>query len=853
MPQPPRSGSEIRIAGNPQLYFREQNAKIVALQDGGFIAAWHRLAPAGQSIQAQIYNADGTKRGNEFAISAPTETEVGNPDVTVLTNGHILVAWESTYIPASPYDPRDKGINAQIITSDGVKLGESFPATGILGAGVDTIPKVTALANGRFMIAWSDQAENSSDSSFAAYEYDGPGRFTRLEGIEASYKSPQGDVTGLKGGGRALVATVLETARGMSDGSGTSIYMNFYKDGTAADYIDARGRVNISTTGDQHQASAVTLSNGNVVFVWTDENPAADGSGSCIKARMFSGIGASLSGEILVNTTKAGYQNWPVIEALSDGGFVIAFVSRDQKNDHDVRVATFGAGGARTSDDFIATGITAGNQINPSLAALKDGRFVVSWTDADLSTRAQVFGTESSGGGDSGTGGGGTGGGGGNPDPVPNILTGDDGDNQLDGTKVQGLIDGRGGRDTVTYQAAESSVVILLKVPGFNAGHAGGDTFKDIEVFIGSAHDDELFGDDQVQELQGADGHDLLRGYGGNDALTGGNGNDTLAGGEGADWLDGGTGVNVASYDEAAGGVTASLQSSGANTGEAAGDTYNFIQNLTGSRFHDTLIGDSGSNTLVGGEGNDRLVGGEGADHLIGGDGDDTLDGGGGTDILEGGAGRNTYVNADQDQIVNDLAGSFDVFQATSHFVLNEASAIEGIVADPDAGAINLTGNRSANSIIGNKDKNILTGLDGDDILSGAGGNDDLRGDLGHDVLTGGTGKDKLTGGAGRDMFVFADKETGSSKSNADTITDFSGRRGDKIDLKAVDANTKKRGDQKFSFIGDDESFSKAGEVRFEKTKGYTYVYLNTDNDRAAEAVIKIRGSLELQKSWFVL
>ena len=100
---------------------------------------------------------------------------------------------------------------------------------------------------------------------------------------------------------------------------------------------------------------------------------------------------------------------------------------------------------------------------------------------------------------------------------------------------------------------------------------------------------------------------------------------------------------------------------------------------------------------------------------------------------------------------------------------------------------------------------------------------------------------------------MFDDRETGSSKVKADYTTDFSGRRGDRIDLKGVDAHTKKRGDQKFSFIGDEDAFSKAGEVRFEKTKSATYVYLNTDNDRAAEAVIKLKGSFELSKSWFAL
>ena len=58
--------------------------------------------------------------------------------------------------------------------------------------------------------------------------------------------------------------------------------------------------------------------------------------------------------------------------------------------------------------------------------------------------------------------------------------------------------------------------------------------------------------------------------------------------------------------------------------------------------------------------------------------------------------------------------------------------------------------------------------------------------------------------------------------------------------------------DQKFAFIGK-EAFTKAGQVRYEKTKKETFVYLNTDNDKAAEAVIKLKGAIDLSKGWFVL
>lgn len=742
MPQPPRSGNEIKITGNPELYFREQHAKVVGLQNGGFIAVWHRFAPSGESIQAQIYNADGTKRGNEFAIAAPANEQVGHPDVTVLTDGRILVAWEKTKIPRSPYETKDTDIAAQLLTPDGTKIGGAFSAAGFMSLDADRIPKVTALANGEFMIAWNDHAENSTESSHLAYRYTSSGGFNYLRGIELDHKSPQGDVTGLKDGGHAQVATVLETSR-YSDGSGTSIYMDFYRDGRDT-YISAFGRVNVSTEGDQHQASAVTLSNGNVVFVWTDENTAADGSGSCVKARIFTGRGIALTGEILVNTTTVGYQHSPVIEALSDGGFVIAFVSREQMN-HDIRVATFDAGGARRSDDFIATGSSVGNQTNPSLAVLKDGRFVVSWTDQDLSTRAQVFGTSTT------------------PEnpppgpvPVPDTLIGDAGNNILAGTKVRGLIDGLGGRDTATYQAAESGIVILLSNPEFNAGHAGGDTFRNIEVIVGSAHNDQLIGNEQAHEFQGGAGDDLLMGGGGADTLIGGEDNDILIGGEGADVIDGGSGINIASYAEATGRVTASLLNPSVNAGEAAGDSYRLIQNLTGSNFGDTLIGDSGNNTLIGGNGNDSLVGGGGDDHLIGGEGSDTLDGGSGADTLDGGAGSNTYIRDALDTVIEAAGGGMDTVETTTSYALSNTQEIEVLKAGRDAGAINLTGNDLKNMLVGNAAANTLSGLGGNDKLSG------------------GSGKDVLKGGKGNDVFMFDTKP--NAKSNVDRILDFNAK-----------------------------------------------------------------------------
>jgi Tol biopolymer transport system component len=250
----------------------------------------------------------------------------------------------------------------------------------------------------------------------------------------------------------------------------------------------------------------------------------------------------------------------------------------------------------------------------------------------------------------------------------------------------------------------------------------------------------------------------------------------------------------------------------------------------TGTMVRNTARAD----TLTGGAGNDMLTGDGFSNVLNGAGGNDRLDGGAGVDVMNGGAGDDTYVTDGADTIVEAVGGN-DTVIAAVNYSLALATQVENLKAADGTARLMLTGNGLGN---------ILTANAGANKLSGGAGNDRLMGGLGQDSLTGGTG---------RDAFAFDDQETSASKSRADYIVDFSRRQGDRIDLSAMDANTRKRGDQKFSFIGDDKSFSKAGEVRFEKTKGATYVYLNTDNDRAAEAVIKLKGALELQKSWFVL
>lgn len=183
----------------------------------------------------------------------------------------------------------------------------------------------------------------------------------------------------------------------------------------------------------------------------------------------------------------------------------------------------------------------------------------------------------------------------------------------------------------VTQKFASTSGSVDLDTPPGTAPSAPGDPV------VPSAPTGPTNGDDV---LVGTAGDDSIQGLAGDDTLVGDSGNDRLNGGPGADRLEGGAGTDRADYATAATGVRADLSNSASNTGEALGDVFVSIEDLGGSNFADTLVGNGGANGIWGGQGNDGLSGRGGNDWLDGGVGNDTIRGGSGNDILIGGPGN---------------------------------------------------------------------------------------------------------------------------------------------------------------------------------------------------------------------
>ncbi|MEZ5924506.1 MAG: calcium-binding protein [Hyphomicrobiaceae bacterium] len=121
-------------------------------------------------------------------------------------------------------------------------------------------------------------------------------------------------------------------------------------------------------------------------------------------------------------------------------------------------------------------------------------------------------------------------------------------------------------------------------------------------------------------------GNDTIRGTPGADVLAGYAGSDTFYGGAGGDAFLGGTGTDTVSNANASKRVIVVMRDPQVNTGDAAGDTFDSIENITGTNFNDIIYGPDGSavNVLKGGKGNDILAGLGGGDRIDGGSGTDT-------------------------------------------------------------------------------------------------------------------------------------------------------------------------------------------------------------------------------------
>jgi len=371
-------------------------------------------------------------------------------------------------------------------------------------------------------------------------------------------------------------------------------------------------------------------------------------------------------------------------------------------------------------------------------------------------------------------------------DSLANALQGGAGNDVLTGRAGDDILDGGVGIDTASYADAAAGVSSSLNNnQTTDDGDGSADRLIAIENLTGSDFADNLSGNFQSNRLDGGDGDDVLRGAGGQDELIGG------------------LGINTANYSAASAAVNVNLTAGQASLdGDGSSDTLTQIQNVTGTVFDDTLVGDTANN------------------HLIGGSKNDVLEGRGGVDILDGGAGTDTvhYGLAPSAVVVNlaDNETTDDGYGATDSLVLIE----------------NVSGSAGADTITGNGVANVLFGDAGDDTLVGAAGNDTLDGGADTDRV------DYSAASAGVRASIATGTTTNDGDGGTDTLSNVENLTGSAFDdvLEGDSGSNELIGGD-----GDDEFAGFAGNDTIEGGPG-----VNTVDYSAATAAVVVDLEAEL-------
>jgi Ca2+-binding RTX toxin-like protein len=160
-------------------------------------------------------------------------------------------------------------------------------------------------------------------------------------------------------------------------------------------------------------------------------------------------------------------------------------------------------------------------------------------------------------------------------------------------------------------------------------GTISNDDFGAFNVIYGTVAGETISGTNGADLIYGAAGNDIIGGLQSDDMLFGESGDDVIRGGAGSDLIDGGAGSDTATYENSNGAVAVNLVTGlGRQTFEIVGtatettvptngiDTLVSIENIRGSQYGDTLIGDANANVIAPGAGNDIVIGGGGSDTL---------------------------------------------------------------------------------------------------------------------------------------------------------------------------------------------------------------------------------------------
>ena len=136
--------------------------------------------------------------------------------------------------------------------------------------------------------------------------------------------------------------------------------------------------VNTYTTDIQSSPTTTALADGGWLVSWVSYGQDGDQYG--IYQQRYDSVGVLVGGETQVNTYTTYEQLSPTTAALSDGGWVVSWVTAGQDGDlYGIYQQRYESAGVLVGGEALVNTYTTNDQFSPTTAALSDGGWVVSW------------------------------------------------------------------------------------------------------------------------------------------------------------------------------------------------------------------------------------------------------------------------------------------------------------------------------------------------------------------------------------------------------------------------------------------------------------------------------------------
>ena len=147
-------------------------------------------------------------------------------------------------------------------------------------------------------------------------------------------------------------------------------------------------RTNTTTANYQELPTTTALSNGGFVVVWVSASqeflniPGNFPADGVIQAQRYDANGAPIGAEFHVGSQTTN-QNYPGVSPLADGGFLVTWAVKNGIGQYDVMAQRFNAAATPLGAEFQVNTTTTNDQAYASTASLADGGFVVMWATSE--------------------------------------------------------------------------------------------------------------------------------------------------------------------------------------------------------------------------------------------------------------------------------------------------------------------------------------------------------------------------------------------------------------------------------------------------------------------------------------